>query len=608
MCAHTHARACRGILVHRNDANRSSVVFELNPTQFFVPASNKKLLTSAAALISHGPEFTFKTPLLVVDESNDESQPHQLAGEGAERGGGRPAPQLVVLCGAGDPSLRQAALERAATVLVPKLDPSRQVTVVAVAPPGDQQDDSPGSSSVGSWEWSDLATTYGAQPSPFMVDVAAAPPAADAAQQGGGGGGGGGGADRVTALPPPSPLGERSANALLIEVAPGAAAGDPAVVQFSTDAERRFGSHLTEIVSTVVTTSGAAAAARGTAAGANLAYWYTLDNSNVLRIDGQVPAAPSSNAEAGAGAAPSPAATLLKVAALDPATRAEALLASALVAGFAALRPTAAASTTAAPAGPSGRASLITQAIRDQCVAARRGSESGSESGSAVITSDETLLSLLNHTLQESDNTYAEALCRMQGLAAAGGAGGGGGSWSYSAGLDAVAAQLDILGINRSDYVQADGSGLSRHNLVTPAALVRLLEQLGGGQNGGGGGGGGGGGERAGRGAGRPDGRTPSSFASPRSATQPHPLAAEWRALLPVAGRTGTLASRFQGTPLVGELVAKTGTLGGVSALSGYVHKCTFSMLVNNAPVPSSVLREALDSIALAFGLDTMCL
>jgi D-alanyl-D-alanine carboxypeptidase len=61
------------------------------------------------------------------------------------------------------------------------------------------------------------------------------------------------------------------------------------------------------------------------------------------------------------------------------------------------------------------------------------------------------------------------------------------------------------------------------------------------------------------------------------------------------------------GTPLAGVLVAKTGTLGGVSALSGYVGNCTFSMFVNNAPVPASVLREALDAVALAFGLDPRC-
>jgi hypothetical protein len=41
--------------------------------------------------------------------------------------------------------------------------------------------------------------------------------------------------------------------------------------------------------------------------------------------------------------------------------------------------------------------------------------------------------------------------------------------------------------------------------------------------------------------------------------------------------------------------------------LAGYVRGCTFSMVVNNAPVPASVLRKALDDIALAFGLHPSC-
>jgi len=43
---------------------------------------------------------------------------------------------------------------------------------------------------------------------------------------------------------------------------------------------------------------------------------------------------------------------------------------------------------------------------------------------------------------------------------------------------------------------------------------------------------------------------------------------------LPVAGHTGTLASRMRRTAAAGNCQAKTGTLNGVSALSGY---CTVS-------------------------------
>ena len=40
---------------------------------------------------------------------------------------------------------------------------------------------------------------------------------------------------------------------------------------------------------------------------------------------------------------------------------------------------------------------------------------------------------------------------------------------------------------------------------------------------------------------------------------------------LPVAGRTGTMASYFVGDPMEGRLVAKTGSLTGVKALAGYL-------------------------------------
>ena len=195
-----------------------------------------------------------------------------------------------------------------------------------------------------------------------------------------------------------------------------------------------------------------------------------------------------------------------------------------------------------------------------------------SESTSTVITSA-SLITLLNHTLQESDNTYAEAICRMQGLYAKEGEGGDG---SYPAALEAVAAGLDSLGVNRSDYVQADGSGLSRHNLVTPTALVQVLSAMG-------------------------------NMPSVAGANDANRLAAQWKQLLPLAGRTGTLSNRFVGTPLEGVLQAKTGTVSGVSALSGYVNGCTFAMVVNNAPVHSAVLRAGLDDIALAFGLSGGC-
>jgi serine-type D-Ala-D-Ala carboxypeptidase/endopeptidase (penicillin-binding protein 4) len=74
-----------------------------------------------------------------------------------------------------------------------------------------------------------------------------------------------------------------------------------------------------------------------------------------------------------------------------------------------------------------------------------------------------------------------------------------------------------------------DGSGLSRADRTTPRQVVRLLERM--------------------------DGQD---------------TAATWTASLPIAGRTGTLRKRMRRTAAAGRCSAKTGTLIGVSALSGY--------------------------------------
>ncbi len=71
---------------------------------------------------------------------------------------------------------------------------------------------------------------------------------------------------------------------------------------------------------------------------------------------------------------------------------------------------------------------------------------------------------------------------------------------------------------------------------------------------------------------------------------------------LAVAGRSGTLAERMRGSEAEGRCHAKTGTLTGVSALSGYCYnrsgrKYAFSILMNNV-FDSTAARAAQDRIA----------
>jgi D-alanyl-D-alanine carboxypeptidase/D-alanyl-D-alanine-endopeptidase (penicillin-binding protein 4) len=107
-----------------------------------------------------------------------------------------------------------------------------------------------------------------------------------------------------------------------------------------------------------------------------------------------------------------------------------------------------------------------------------------------------------------------------------------------------------------------DGSGLSRMNLTSASAITRVLTTM------------------------YYDRRHANTFLSS----------------LPIAGVDGTLANRMKGTPAAGNLRAKTGTLSGVTALSGYVMTAdgkplAFSMMMQNFSTSSRDYRLAQDRI-----------
>jgi len=132
---------------------------------------------------------------------------------------------------------------------------------------------------------------------------------------------------------------------------------------------------------------------------------------------------------------------------------------------------------------------------------------------------------------------------------------------SREAGIAEQQAFLDEVGIDRGSYTFADGSGLSRLDLVTPAAVVRLLAHM--------------------------------YQSAERDA---------WVSLLPVAGQDGTLHARFVDTTVAGRIFAKTGSLSHVAALSGYARRrngklLAFSILVNNYNGPAADVRAAIDRV-----------
>jgi len=123
---------------------------------------------------------------------------------------------------------------------------------------------------------------------------------------------------------------------------------------------------------------------------------------------------------------------------------------------------------------------------------------------------------------------------------------------------------LRQAGVEPDEYVLYDGSGLSRENLVTPQAIIRLL-----------------------------------TYASQQ------PWGTLLKDSLPVAGVDGSLSERFKLGPASGRVHAKTGSLGHVNALSGYAttlagENVVFTVLVNNHNLATRRALETIDKIVEA--------
>ncbi|MFL5845794.1 MAG: D-alanyl-D-alanine carboxypeptidase/D-alanyl-D-alanine-endopeptidase [Solirubrobacteraceae bacterium] len=189
-------------------------------------------------------------------------------------------------------------------------------------------------------------------------------------------------------------------------------------------------------------------------------------------------------------------------------------------------------------------AQYAAEKLRDTLLAAdiivRKGPHAGTlgEEGVPVasVTSDpiSTILAKIN---VPSDNFAAEMLLKTLG-------GAFGTAGTTTAGATVVRETLAELGVTARPY---DGSGLSRADQVSPREITDLLTEMA---------------------------ALPGTGLALRSS-------------LPVAGKTGTLASRMRGTAAAGRCRAKTGTLRSVSALSGYCatpsgHLVAFSFLENN--------------------------
>ncbi len=161
-----------------------------------------------------------------------------------------------------------------------------------------------------------------------------------------------------------------------------------------------------------------------------------------------------------------------------------------------------------------------------------------------------------------SQNLHAELLLRLLGREK-------GTAGTIEAGSEVLRGFLMQAGIRPDEYVFFDGSGLSRQNLVTPHAIVKLLHYC-----------------------------------------DTQPWSAQFRDTLPVAGVDGTLSERFKGTLAQGRLQGKTGSLGHVNTLSGYAtalsgQRVVFSIMVNNHNLANRMALRTIDQIIFAI-LDDM--
>ncbi len=156
--------------------------------------------------------------------------------------------------------------------------------------------------------------------------------------------------------------------------------------------------------------------------------------------------------------------------------------------------------------------------------------------------------------LKPSQNQIGETLLRTLGAEVAG-------VGSMDSGCAVVGRVMSDFGVPADAYTLADGSGLSRYDYVAPEAIARVLWAM----------------------YARPD------------------FQAFYDAL-PVAGVDGTLATRLRRTAAAGNAHAKTGSLSGVRALSGYLQTADgehllFVLLANNFTVAQRVIEAAQDQI-----------
>ena len=199
----------------------------------------------------------------------------------------------------------------------------------------------------------------------------------------------------------------------------------------------------------------------------------------------------------------------------------------------------------------------LTQSLEDGGIrvigrALAKADTGGRAADTVAVLQSAPLSDVLRRMQKPSQNQIAELLFRTSGLRASGD---GSADSARAVGMRTLAT----WGITTADAAYRDGSGLSRHDYVTPRAIVKVLDAM-----------------------------------------RRSPWFATYRDALPIAGVDGTIGSRMKGTAAAGNARAKTGTVDKARSLSGYVTTADgrlvmFSMLSNNFTAPNREVERVQD-------------
>jgi len=159
---------------------------------------------------------------------------------------------------------------------------------------------------------------------------------------------------------------------------------------------------------------------------------------------------------------------------------------------------------------------------------------------------------IVNNINKISNNYYAETILKTMDRS---------GKITTKDGIKVEKEFLSSIGIDTDRMFIKDGSGLSRHNLVTVNQIASILKYM----------------------------YTSKNWEI-------------FKESLPVGGVDGTVKNRLKGSNAKGHVFAKTGYVGHVRALSGFVEAqngktYVFSVIANHYPVPTSAINNLQDNI-----------